>query len=127
MGGDGVGVVHEGFECGEQALGQFLGSAGDEVAEVVGFEAQPEPFDGIKVGTVGGQELALEMMPLEPRGFVPGGVVENEDTAFARLGRDGLGELVEVTLKASVFIASKIMAKLWPVAGQTQPMTLARM
>jgi hypothetical protein len=38
LGSDGRGVVHKGIEGGAEALGEFLRSMGDEVAEVIGFE-----------------------------------------------------------------------------------------
>lgn len=35
-----------------------------EVAEVVGFEAQPEAFDWVQIGAVCGEESRLEVMPV---------------------------------------------------------------
>ncbi len=92
-------VVHEGVESGAKTLGKFVRSAGDEVAEVVGLEAQPEAFDGVEVWTVARQELALEVVPMEPSGFVPGSVVEDEDAPLVRIGRDGFRKVVEVALE----------------------------
>lgn len=44
--------------------------------------------------------MALEMVPLQTRGLVPAGVVEQEKAAFAGLGRDGFGELIQKALEA---------------------------
>ena len=99
MGGDFFWGVHEVVQSSAKPLGQFLGRAGDPVAEVVGFEAQPESFDGIEVGAVAREEFHLEVMPLQPGRFVPGGVVENEDAPFARVRRDAFGEVIEVALE----------------------------
>src|SRR5437762_1400303 len=38
-------------------------------------------------------------MPVEPGGFVPGSVVEDEHAAFAGFGWDRLGEVIEVALE----------------------------
>lgn len=37
----------------QESCGQLLGNARDEVAEVIGFQAQPELFNGIEVGAAG--------------------------------------------------------------------------
>jgi len=55
---------------------------------------QRRSFDGIQVRRVAGQELGLEMMPVEPTRLVPRGVVEH-----ACLGRPGFGELVQNALE----------------------------
>ena len=53
----------EGFNGGAEAVRQFSFGASDEVLEPVGFEAQPEAFDGVEVRRVTRQELGLEVMP----------------------------------------------------------------
>jgi len=68
--------------------------------QVVGFQAQPEAFDGIEIRAVGGQEAALKMMPVQPLGFVPARVVDDEDAPFAGIGRDGFGEVIQEALEA---------------------------
>jgi len=54
-----------------EPLSELFGCAGDEVAEVVGFEPQPEAFDRVEVRTVRRQVAALKMMPLQALCFVP--------------------------------------------------------
>ena len=78
MGSDFRFGVHEVTEGSAKVGGQLLGRTGDEVGEEIGFEAQPESFDGIEVRTVGGQVDGFKMMPAQPLGLVPGSVVENE-------------------------------------------------
>ena len=92
-------VVYESVEGEASAVIELLRRAGDEVAEVVGFEAKPEVLNGIKVRAVGREEPALEVVPIEAGGLVPARVVEDEDAAFARVGKDGLGEVIEVALE----------------------------
>ena len=43
---------------------KLLSALGKEVSEVIGFEAQPEAFDSIKIWAVRWKELWLEIMPL---------------------------------------------------------------
>ena len=47
-------IVHKVAERGAEPLGEFLGSAGDEIAKEVRFESQPETLDGIEVRAVAG-------------------------------------------------------------------------
>ena len=88
-------VVHESVEGEASAVIELLRRARDEVAEIVGFEAKPEALNGIKVRAVGREESALEVVPIEAGGLVPARVVEDEDAAFAGVGRDDLGEVIE--------------------------------
>ena len=47
-----------------KTLGEYIGALSDEVAEEVGFEAQPKPFEGIEIGAVARQVMHLEVVPL---------------------------------------------------------------
>ena len=82
-----------------KTLGEFLGVLGDEVAKEVGFEAQPKPFDGIEIGAVARQVMNLEVMPVESLGFVPTGVVNDEESAFGVYCGYLLGEMIEAILE----------------------------
>lgn len=48
----------------------------------------PEPFDGVEVRAVGGQELRLDVVPVERFRFVPARVVEDQHDALAPLCRN---------------------------------------
>ena len=65
-----------------KTLGKLLGTLSNEVAKEVDFEAQPEPFDGIEIGAVAWQVVNLEVVPIESLGFVPSGVVHDEQSTF---------------------------------------------
>jgi hypothetical protein len=65
-----------------KALGEFIGALSDEVAKEVGFETWPEPFNGIKIGAVARQIMNLEVMPIQSLGFVPTGVINDEQSTF---------------------------------------------
>ena len=82
-----------------KTLGEFLGALSDEVAKEVGFEAQPKPFDGIEIGAVARQVMNLEVMPVESLGFVPTGVVNDEQSAFGVYGGYFLGQMIEAILE----------------------------
>jgi hypothetical protein len=97
--GDDGRVVHEGVESETESVDEFLRRACDEIGEKIGLQAQPEPFDGIEVRAVAGQELAGEVVPVQPCRFVSGSVVEDEHVALSRLGRHGFGEFVEEALE----------------------------
>ena len=57
--------LREEFAYGvEKLVGEFLSSLSEEAREVVALEMLPEPFDGIEVRAVGGQELRLDVVPL---------------------------------------------------------------
>ncbi len=43
----------EAFEGGAKTLGQLLGRAGQEIPKPVGFEPEPQAFDGIEVRRIG--------------------------------------------------------------------------
>src|SRR6185312_6685548 len=73
--------------------------SGEEVPEPIGFEAQPEPFDRVEVRRIAGQELWFEMMPVEPGGFVPGGIVQNEQLANAFFFWNRFGHFIQKELK----------------------------
>ena len=82
-----------------EPVGEFLFGAGDEVPEPIGFEPQAEAFDGVEVGRVAGQELGLEVMPVQVFGLVPGSVVQDQQLPEAFLLGDGFGKLVQKTLE----------------------------
>jgi hypothetical protein len=65
-----------------KALGKLLGTLSNEVAKEVDFEAQPEPFDWIEIGAVAWQVMNLEVVPIQSLGFVPTGVVNDEQSTF---------------------------------------------
>ena len=50
----------------------------DEAREVMVFEILPQPFDGVEVRAVGRKVDRLDVMPVQPLGLVPAGVVENQ-------------------------------------------------
>jgi hypothetical protein len=99
LGGDFGFGVHEVAKCSAKVVGKLLGGTGNEVGKKVGFEAQPQSFNGVEVWTVGGQVNGLKMMPAQPLGFMPRSVVEDEQAAEVRLRRDGLGKLIEPALE----------------------------
>src|SRR5262249_13578771 len=94
--------------------------------EVVGFETQPEAFDGIEVRAVSGEERSFEMMPAEAAGSLPGGVIEDEDAPVVRVGGMASAHRSRKHWNASVSTPSKSSAKRWPVLGRTAPTTLVR-
>jgi len=71
----------------------------DEAREVLAFEMLPQPFYGVEVRAVGREVDWLDVMPVEPLGLVPAGVVENEQDPFAffpgSLGGHGVEECLE--------------------------------
>lgn len=71
----------------------------DEAREVMAFEMLPEPFYGIEVRAVRREVDPLDMMPVQPLGLVPAGVVENEQNPFAFLPGSFLGHGVEERLE----------------------------
>ena len=80
-------MVDEVIECVAKAFHEVFAGARNPVGEVVGLESEPEPLDGIEVGTVGREEQGLKVMPLETFGLVPGGIVEHQEASHSRLGR----------------------------------------
>ena len=62
-----------------KALGKLLGALSNEVAKEVDFKA---PFDWIEIGTVAWQVVDLEVVPIQSLGFVPTGVVNDEQSTF---------------------------------------------
>lgn len=84
LGSDFVGIIHESVEGEAETINENGSSLiGVEVGKLVGFESQPETFDGIEVGTVGREELVIDVMEVQAIDFVPTGVIEDEDTTFA--------------------------------------------
>lgn len=67
--------------------------------KVLAFEMLPQPFYGVEVRAVGREVDWLDVMPVEPLGLVPAGVVENEQDPFAffpgSLGDNGVEECLE--------------------------------
>ena len=104
-------VIHESAECEAETLGELLRGAGDEVCEIIRFEAQPQAFDGVEIRAVGREEPALEVVPVEAGGFVPARVIKDEDAPFPGSGWDGFGEVVEVALEDVGIHAVKDHAK----------------
>lgn len=72
---------------------------GDEACEVMAFEMLPESFYGVEVRAVRREVDRLDMMPFQPLGLVPAGVVENEQNPFAFLPRSFLCHGVEEGLE----------------------------
>lgn len=72
---------------------------GDEAREVMAFEMLPEPFYGVEVRAVRREVDRLDVMPVQPLGLVPAGVVENEQNPFAFLPGGFLGHGVEERLE----------------------------
>ncbi len=73
-----------------KTLGKLLGALRNEVAKEVDFEAQPEPFDWIEIGAVAWQVVNLEVVPIQSLGFVPTGVVNDEQSTFGVQRRESL-------------------------------------
>jgi len=92
-------LIDEAFERLAKAGDQLFRRAGDEIPKPVGLESQPQPLDGIEIRRVARQELGFEVMAVQARGFVPGGIVENEDLAYARFGRHRPGYFIEEQLE----------------------------
>ena len=63
------------------------------------LSAQRKPFDGIEIGAVARQVMNLEVMPVESLGFVPTGVVNDEQSAFGVYCGYLLGEMIEAILE----------------------------
>ena len=70
-----------------------------EVGKEVVFDPQPESFDGIEVGAVGRQVLRFKVMPTQRFGFVPTGVVHDENLSDSLFVRILLGKRIEKDLE----------------------------
>ena len=81
-----------------KTLGQCSGSS-NEVTKEVDFEAQPEPFDRIEIRAVARQVVNLEVVPIQSLGFVPTGVVNDEQSLFAVHRGNLLCQEIEVILE----------------------------
>ena len=82
-----------------KTLGKLLGALSDEVAKEVDFEAQPESFDRIEIGAVAWQVVNLEVVPMQSLGFMPTGVVNDEQSAFGVQRGNLFCQKIEVILK----------------------------
>lgn len=71
----------------------------DEAREVVAFEMLPEPFDGVEVRAVWREVDRLDVMPVQPLGLVPAGVVENQQHPSAFFPGSFRGHGVEERLE----------------------------
>ena len=89
-----MGLIDEALERCAKPLSQFCRGASDEISEPISLEPQPQPFNGIEVGRIARQELHFKVMPVQPAGFMPGGVVQDQQVTDSRFGRHGLGHLV---------------------------------
>ena len=56
-------------------VAEGLSVPGEEARHSVAFEMLPEAFDRIEIRAVGRQEHFLDMMPFQPFGFMPAGIV----------------------------------------------------
>jgi len=81
-------------ETGDKGVAVF----GGEVGEPLGLDPEPEAFDGVEVGRVGGQVERFETPPVERLVLVPTGVVADQDLTLA-LGFEGSVGFVEKDLK----------------------------
>lgn len=76
-----------------------LFSVSSEIARhPVPFEILPEPFDRIHVRAVGRQKHGLDVMPIQPLGLVPTGIVQNQTDSLALIGML-LGHRIQEGLK----------------------------
>jgi hypothetical protein len=62
--------------------------ASNEVAKEIGFETEPESFDGIESQDCSPAKIGGEMMPIEALGFMPTGIVDDKDSPFGFQSRD---------------------------------------
>jgi len=72
---------------------KFLAALGKKVCEVISFEVQPEPFDGVEVRPLSREELRFKIMPVETFGQTVEGLAMHE------IGN--LGQNVAVGIHAS--------------------------
>ena len=98
----------------------------DPVGEEVGLQAQPQPLNGVEVRTVRRQEQGLEVMPVKCFDLVPGGVVEHQHPAQARLGWHAARQFVKPALEEALSTPSNMRLKNSPFCGHTAPTTLRR-
>ena len=80
----------KGFGCIEEGLNGFaylvlkdLRFVGDEAGQIVALEVLPEAFDRIEIRAVGRKIERLYVVPVEPLGLVPTGIVQDEADGFA--------------------------------------------
>ena len=83
----GRGALHGPVERIVQARDEGRAIFGDEVAEPLGLDEQPQPLDRIEVGRIGRQEQRLEFAPAVLFAFVPARVVADQDIAPPLGGR----------------------------------------
>jgi hypothetical protein len=85
------------FEPSHEQSREFVQGGGLRLCEPI-FEIAPEPFEGIELGGIGGEE---EKAPVgraaQGFGFVERTVIEQEEVAAGGIGS---GEMVEKELKA---------------------------
>ena len=84
--------------CKDPGVKVFALSA-EEVGKEVVFDPLPESFYGIEVGAVGRQVLRFKVMPTQRFGFVPTGVVHDENLSDSLFVRILLGKRIEKDLE----------------------------
>lgn len=98
-GADGFGRLEKRANGLEYLFSKCVSVLRDKARKVVAFEMLPEPFDGVEVRAVGREVDRLDVMPVQPLGLVPAGVVKNEQDSFAFFSGGFLGHGIEERLE----------------------------
>ena len=82
-GPDGFREIYQVLERCDDFVAEVFALFGEVACKIVSFKMLPKALDRIEVGTVRRQINRFDVMPTQALGFVPAGIVQHEQHAFA--------------------------------------------
>jgi hypothetical protein len=91
--------IHQVLDRLNELVAEVLALFREVAGQVVSFQVLPKSLDRVEVGAVRWQIHRLDVMPTQALGFMPAGVVEDEQNAFASTLRHLCGHRIKEDLE----------------------------